>query len=50
MFVSRTPAPKTAAQKKISSLALKMSKAQQLRMKSGPVTVLVSRNDKKAAA
>ena len=43
IFVSRAPAPKTAEQKKISSLAKKMSKAQQLRMKSGPVVVIQAR-------
>ena len=40
IFISRTPAVKTAEQKKISSLVLKPSTASRERQKSGPVTVI----------
>ena len=47
IFVSRSPAPKSEEQQKISKLALKMSTAQAERMKSGPCTVLVKRPETK---
>jgi hypothetical protein len=40
IFVSRSPAPQTKEQKKISSLVLKPSTAAKKRMLPGPVTVL----------
>ena len=48
IFISRTPAVKTPAQKKVSGLAIKINTAARKRQMSGPVTVIKMSTDSRS--